>query len=74
MTAHTSPVNAESGKRTVWYVLGELRTPNPEPFAVFSVDTTKCEGTLVGATIISLHTIREEAERIVHEFNEGPLS
>jgi hypothetical protein len=60
--------------RTTWYVLSDLRNPSPEPFAVLSVDTTdKKDGGLV-ATVVSLHMIREEAERIVHEFNNGPLS
>jgi len=60
--------------RTIWYVLCELRNPSPEPFAVLSVDITAREGDGLVATIVSLHALREEAERIVHEFNEGPLS
>lgn len=62
------------GDRTIWYALIELRNPQPEPFAVMSVDiTAKRDGGLEG-TIVSLHDLREEAERVVHEFNNGPLS
>ena len=60
--------------RTVWYVLMELTKPSPEPFAVASVDVTEKRDGGVKATVVSLHMMREEAERIVHEFNEGPLS
>jgi len=69
----SQPGNAS--ERTVWYVLAELRNPSPEPFAVLSADTTQRgeDGGIV-STVVSLHMIREEAERIVHEFNEGPLS
>jgi hypothetical protein len=61
-------------ERTVWYVVADLNSPAAEPFAVMSVDTSiKRDGGVEG-TVVSLHTIREEAERIVHEFNNGPLS
>jgi hypothetical protein len=60
--------------RTIWYVLMELTDPMPEPFAVMSVDVKdRRDGGVVG-TVISLHLMREQAERIVHEFNYGPLS
>lgn len=62
------------GSRTVWYVLAELRNPSPEPFAVLSADTTQRDGCGIVGTVVSLHMFREEAERVVHEFNEGPLS
>lgn len=61
-------------ERTVWYVLAELRNPSPEPFAVMSADTKRVRDGGIVATVVSLHMIREEAERIVHEFNNGPLS
>lgn len=58
-------------KRTVWYVVGELKNPSPEPFCVMSVDTSiRREGGVEG-TVVSLHMVKEEAERIVHEFNDG---
>lgn len=61
-------------ERTVWYVVGDLHDPAAEPFAVFRVDTTvRREGGVEG-TVVSLHWRREEAERVVHEFNNGPLS
>lgn len=61
--------------RKVWYMVGDLRHPAPEPFAVFSVDTSdRDELGALQATVVSLHLQREEAERIVHEFNNGPLS
>lgn len=60
--------------RTVWYAVFDLNKPAPEPFAVISVDTSVKRSGGVEGTIVSLHMIREEAERIVHEFNEGPLS
>jgi hypothetical protein len=61
-------------ERTVWYMVADLNTPSPEPFAVISVDATEKCGNGVEGTVVSLHMMREEAERIVHEFNEGPLS
>ncbi len=61
-------------ERTVWYVVGDLCTPGAEPYCVMSVDTSiKREGGVEG-TVVSLHWQREEAERIVQEFNNGPLS
>jgi hypothetical protein len=58
----------------VWYVVADLRTPAAEPFAVLRVDTSiKREGGVEG-TVVSVHWRREEAERIVHEFNDGPLN
>lgn len=62
-------------ERTVWYVVADITIPtSAEPFVLMSVDTSVrrdkgCEG-----TVISLHWLREEAERIAHEFNNGPLS
>jgi hypothetical protein len=71
----THPETPDAGEqRTVWYVLCELRNPSPEPFAVMSVDTTQHENGGVVSTVVSLHTMKEEAERIVHEFNNGKLS
>jgi hypothetical protein len=66
----------EKTERTVWYALMEFRNPAAEPFAVLSVDTEgeQEEGGGLPATVVSLHWMREEAERIVREFNEGPLS
>lgn len=60
--------------RTVWYVVADLNNPMAEPFAVMSVDTSVKRDGGVEGTVVSLHHIREEAERIVHEFNNGPLS
>ena len=60
--------------RTIWYAVADLTNPAAEPFAVMSVDTSiRREGGVEG-TVVSLHWQREEAERIVHEFNNGPLS
>ena len=61
-------------KRTIYYAVMDLRNPSAEPFAVISCDTTRASNGTCPATIVSLHWQREEAERIVHEFNEGPLS
>ena len=61
-------------KRTVWYVVADLTNPNAEPFAVLSVDTSIRRDGGVEGTVVSVHWKREEAERIVHEFNNGPLS
>jgi hypothetical protein len=61
-------------ERTVWYALAELRNPSPEPFAVMSVDVSGERGAPIEGTVVSLHMMKEEAERIVHEFNNGPLS
>jgi len=66
-----------SGPRTIWYVLAELSGPADAdlPFAVLSVDINdKQTGGGLAGTIVSLHSEREEAERIVHEFNGGELS
>jgi hypothetical protein len=41
---------------------------------MMSVDTAARRGGGCEGTVISLHWIREEAERIAHEFNNGPLS
>jgi len=61
-------------ERVIWYAVVNLINPAAEPFAVISVDTSvRREGGLE-ATVVSLHWQREEAERIVHEFNNGPLS
>lgn len=55
-------------------MVGDLCTPGAEPFCVMSVDTSvKREGGVEG-TVVSVHWQREEAERIVHEFNNGLLS
>lgn len=61
-------------QRTVWDCLIELRNPSPEPFAVLRVDTKKRRDGGIEGTIVSLHMIREEAEKAVYEFNNGPLS
>lgn len=74
MTTTPHATDEDASKRTVWYVLVELRNPSPEPFAVLSADTTQRDGDGVVSTVISLHMLKEEAERIVHEFNNGPLS
>jgi hypothetical protein len=61
-------------ERTIWYVVADVTMPSPEPFAVMMVDTSiRREGGVEG-TVISLHTKREDAEHIVHEFNGGTLS
>lgn len=62
-------------ERKVWYMVGDLTDPAAEPFAVFRVDTSVRDelGALEG-TVVSLHWQREEAERVVHEFNNGPLN
>lgn len=61
-------------QRTVWYLVADLKKPAAEPFAVISVDTTVRRESGVEGTVVSLHWQREEAERIVHEFNNGPLN
>jgi hypothetical protein len=61
-------------ERTIWYVLAELRNPSPEPFAVLSADITERRDGGMVSTVVSLHMLKEEAERIIHEFNSGPLS
>jgi hypothetical protein len=61
-------------ERTVWYVVADMTQPGGEPFVVLSVDTSiKRDGGVEG-TVVSLHWQREEAERIAHEFNNGPLN
>lgn len=61
-------------ERTVWLLVADLTKPAAEPFAVVSVDTSiKRDGGVEG-TVVSVHWQREEAERIVHEFNNGPLN
>lgn len=61
--------------RTVWYVVADMNAPDEaEPFAVLSVDTMAKRGDGVEGTVVSLHWHREEAERIAHEFNNGPLN
>jgi hypothetical protein len=73
----TGRFTAQSGwkpGRTIWYVVADLTDPAAEPFAVLRVDTTiRREGGVEG-TVVSLHWQREEAERIAHEFNNGPLN
>lgn len=62
------------GQRTVWYVVCDVTNPAAEPYMVMSVDTSlKREGGVEGA-VVSLHWQREEAEHVVQEFNNGPLS
>lgn len=62
-------------ERTVWYAVADITIPNDKPFAVVRVDTAvKQEGGGVEGTVVSLHDVREEAERVAHEFNNGPLS
>ncbi len=62
-------------ERKVWYMVGDMTNPGAEPFAVFSVDTEdRDELGALQATVVSLHWQREEAERVVHEFNNGPLN
>lgn len=61
-------------ERTVWYCVMDFRNPSAEPHAVLSVDTARREEGGVVGTVVSLHWQREEAEKIVHEFNNGPLS
>lgn len=60
--------------RTIWYAVADLTSPAAEPYAVLSVDTSIKRDNGVEGTVVSLHWQREEAERIVHEFNNGPLS
>lgn len=60
--------------RTTWYVVADLTNPQAEPYAVLSVDTSVRRDDGVEGTVVSLHWQRAEAERIVHEFNNGPLS
>lgn len=62
-------------ERTVFYLVGDVTSPTAlERFAVFRVDTSiKRDGGVEG-TVISLHCQREEAERIAHVFNNGPLN
>lgn len=61
-------------ERTVWYVVGDATNPAAEPFILMRVDTSiKRDGGVEG-TVVSVHWQREEAERIAHEFNNGPLS
>jgi len=59
-------------QRRVWYMVADVTEPKAEPFAVFSVDTGIIRNGGVEGTVISLHWNREEAERIVREFNDGP--
>lgn len=61
--------------RAVWYLVADLTEPAAEPFAVISADTSaRCDGGGVEGTVVSLHWQREEAERVAHEFNNGPLN
>lgn len=63
-----------TAQRTVWYLVADLTEPAAEPFAVISADVSvRREGGVEG-TVVSLHWRREEAERVAHEFNNGPLS
>jgi hypothetical protein len=61
-------------ERTIWYAVADLTNPTAEPFAVMRVDTSVRRDGGVEGTVESLHWVCEEAERIVHEFNNGPLS
>jgi hypothetical protein len=61
-------------QRKIWRVVAELSNPSPEPFAVMEFDTSKWVGDALEGTVVSLHMMREEAEKVVFEFNEGPLS
>lgn len=60
-------------QRRVWYMVADLTDPKAEPFAVFSVDTGVIREGVVEGAVVSLHWRREEAERIVREFNDGPV-
>jgi hypothetical protein len=58
------------GDRTIWHLVADIKTPNPEPFAVMMVDTSiRREGGVEG-TVISLHRTREEAEWRALELDE----
>lgn len=58
-------------ERTIWHVVADLKNPSPELFAVLRVDTTiQREGGVEG-TVVSLHMTKEEAEKAVHDFNDG---
>ena len=61
-------------RRSIWYVVGDLTSPMGRPFAVLKVDTSIRRENGVEGTVISLHSQREEAERIVNEFNNGLLN
>lgn len=61
-------------ERTIWYVVADLNQPSLMPFAVLRVDTSIKSGKGVKGTVVSLHSLREQAERVVHEFNEVALS
>lgn len=62
-------------ERTIWYAVCDLHNPEAEPFMVVSIDTSaKREDGGVEGKVVSLHWLRESAERVVREFNEGPLS
>lgn len=55
--------------RTIWHVVADVTIPSPEPFMVLRVDTSiKCDNGVEG-TVISLHSIREEAEANAARFN-----
>ncbi len=56
-------------ERTIWYIVSDMYSPKVEPFAVIRVDMSECHGDAVEGTVVSLHWEREEAERIVAEFN-----
>jgi hypothetical protein len=60
--------------RTVWYAVADITIPGAEPFAVVSINTAAKRDGGVEGTVVSLHWLREHAERVVHEFNNGPLS
>ena len=57
--------------RTVWYVVCDITQPAAEPFIVMRVDTSIRRDGGVEGTVVSLHWRREDAERIVHELNDG---
>ena len=61
-------------KRTVWYVVADLKEHDAEPFAVMSVDTSIRRKGGVEATVVSLHWQRDEAERVADKFNNGPVN
>lgn len=70
--SRSQPGSGQAAKRTVWYVLAELRNPSPEPFAVLSADTTQRKDGGIVSTVVSLHMDKDEAQLIVDEFNEAP--
>lgn len=49
--------------RTIWHIVADLKSPTAEPFMVVRVDTSVRSGSGVEGEVISLHWIREDAER-----------